>query len=74
MHAPGAHAGAVGAVRAVLQQVIAGAAGDGSVRSDVPAHELARFCEHAVGAAGGAGAAGTRHVVMPVLAALQPPP
>ena len=74
MHAPGTHADAGTAVAALLHQAITDAAGDGAIRTDIAAHELARFCEHAVGAAGSAGVAGAQHVATLALDALRPPP
>ena len=82
-HHDGASAGALHAGSAVvnaetqllvfLESLLRDATDVGSVRADVPAKELARFCVHALSAAGGLSGKGVTRVVAVTLDGLRPP-
>ena len=56
-----------------LQELLADAAATGDVRADVPPEELARYCLHALTAAGAVSTpAATQRLVTVILAGLQP--
>ena len=62
-------------VHALLSELISEEADAGAVRPDTPAHELAAYCIHAIGAAGEATSeAAVRRLVAVTLAGLRPQP